>query len=63
VEKVDIRPFVEELIKNNPKEVEKYRKGQKGVVGFFVGQVMRKYRGKVDPREVRKVIEDMLESV
>ncbi len=61
VERVDIRPFVEDLIRNNPKEVEKYRKGQKGVIGFFVGQVMRRYRGKVDPREVRKVVEEMLE--
>ncbi len=60
-EEVDVRPFVEELIRNNPKEVEKYRKGQKGVIGFFVGQVMRRYRGKVDPREVRKVVEEMLE--
>ncbi len=62
VEKVDIRPFVEELIRNNPKEVEKYRKGQRGVIGFFVGQVMRKYRGKVDPREVRRVVEELLDN-
>ncbi len=63
VERVDIRPLVEEIVKRSPKEVEKYKKGQKGVVGFFVGQVMRRYRGKVDPREVKRVVEEVLEGL
>ncbi|NPA80858.1 MAG: Asp-tRNA(Asn)/Glu-tRNA(Gln) amidotransferase subunit GatB [Thermotogae bacterium] len=61
VEEIDVEPFLRELIANNPKEVEKFAKGQRGVVGFFVGQVMRRYRGKVDPRKVRETAERLLE--
>ncbi|NPB04556.1 MAG: Asp-tRNA(Asn)/Glu-tRNA(Gln) amidotransferase subunit GatB [Thermotogae bacterium] len=61
MEEIDVEPFLRELIVSKPQEVKKFAKGQRGVVGFFVGQVMRKYRGKVDPRKVRELTERLLE--
>ncbi len=58
---IDLEGIVEDLIKNNPAQVEKYKKGQKGVVGFFVGQIMKEYRGKVDPKRVNEVVVKKLE--
>jgi aspartyl-tRNA(Asn)/glutamyl-tRNA(Gln) amidotransferase subunit B len=58
---IDLESLVDELIKNNPQQVEKYKKGQKGVVGFFVGQIMKDLRGKVDPKRVSDVVVKKLE--
>ncbi|MEO0164400.1 MAG: hypothetical protein ABIL51_08050, partial [candidate division WOR-3 bacterium] len=60
---IDLEGIVENLIKNNPAQVEKYKKGQKGVIGFFVGQIMKEYRGKVDPKRVNEVVVKKLEEV
>jgi len=59
---VDLESLVEELIRKFPEQVNKYKKGQKGVVGFFVGQIMKDLRGKVDPKEVNKVVVEKLEN-
>jgi aspartyl-tRNA(Asn)/glutamyl-tRNA(Gln) amidotransferase subunit B len=58
---IDLESLVDELVKNNPQQVEKYKKGQKGVVGFFVGQIMKDLRGKVDPKVVSDVVVKKLE--
>jgi len=58
---IDLESLVDEIIKNNPQQVEKYKKGQKGVVGFFVGQIMKDLRGKVDPKVVSDVVVKKLE--
>ncbi len=37
-----LRSICEEVLRENPAEVEKYKAGKKGVLGFFVGQVIEK---------------------
>ncbi len=59
---IDLESLVEELIRKFPEQVRKYKKGQKGVVGFFVGQIMKDFRGKVDPKEVNRVVVEKLEN-
>ena len=56
-----LRKLCEEVIKENPKEVEKYRSGKKGVLGFFVGQVMKKTGGKANPKLVNQILTELLE--
>ena len=56
-----IKEIVKEVLKENPDAVEKYRKGIKKVIGFLVGQVMRKTRGKANPKLVNKVLTELLE--
>jgi aspartyl-tRNA(Asn)/glutamyl-tRNA(Gln) amidotransferase subunit B len=57
-----LRKIVEEVLNENPDAVEKYRKGVKKVMGFLVGQVMRKTRGKANPKLVNKLLTQLLES-
>ncbi|GAB4259978.1 MAG: Asp-tRNA(Asn)/Glu-tRNA(Gln) amidotransferase subunit GatB [Deferrisomatales bacterium] len=47
---------VDEVLAENPKEVEQYRGGKTKLLGFFVGQVMRKTRGKANPQAVNEAI-------
>jgi aspartyl-tRNA(Asn)/glutamyl-tRNA(Gln) amidotransferase subunit B len=42
--------WVEEVLAANPSEVERFRGGEAKLMGFFVGQVMKKSGGKADPK-------------
>jgi len=56
-----LRKLCEEVLQENPSEVEKYRAGKKGLIGFFVGQVMKKTQGKANPKVVNKLLTELLE--
>ena len=58
----DVAGYVDEVIKNNPKEVEQYLKGKEKLIGFFVGQVMKSTGGKADPNAVNKAVREKLEA-
>ena len=51
-----IEAAVDEALAANPDIVEKYKAGNKKVVGAIVGQVMKATRGKADPAQVNKLI-------
>ncbi|MFN3870137.1 MAG: Asp-tRNA(Asn)/Glu-tRNA(Gln) amidotransferase subunit GatB [Aquificaceae bacterium] len=55
-----IRSLVEEVLKENPKEVERYRSGEEKVFGFLVGQVMKKAKGKANPQLVNRILREVL---
>ena len=55
-----IRGMIEEVLKENAKEVERYRSGEEKVFGFLVGQVMKKAKGKANPQLVNKLLREML---
>ncbi len=55
-----LKQVVSEVIRSNPQQVDKFRKGKKAVIGFFMGQVMRQTKGKSDPDQVRKELESAL---
>src|SRR5690625_3209570 len=51
-----IEPIVDKVIESHPDEVARYRDGKKGLIGFFIGQVMQRSQGKANPRsEERRV--------
>jgi aspartyl-tRNA(Asn)/glutamyl-tRNA(Gln) amidotransferase subunit B len=56
-----IEEIARRVLENNPKEVESYRDGKTGVLGFFVGQVMRETRGKANPKIVNEILRKLLE--
>ena len=59
--KGDITGFIEEVIKSNPSEVERYKNGEKQLIGFFMGQLMRKFsKGKADPKVANSLLRDKL---
>jgi aspartyl-tRNA(Asn)/glutamyl-tRNA(Gln) amidotransferase subunit B len=51
---------VEEVIGENPGPVEQFRGGKEGVIGFLVGQVMKKTKGAANPQEVQRLLRDRL---
>jgi len=57
-----IRAVAEEVLRENPNEVASYRGGKVTLMGWFVGQVMRKMRGKADANLARSILEEMLRS-
>lgn len=52
--------WVMEAIKQNPDIVSKYKKGKTSVIGVLIGAVMRFSKGKADPKEVKKILEERL---
>ena len=50
------------LVAAHPADRDAYRAGKKKVIGFFVGQLMRELRGKVDAREARAALERVLDT-
>lgn len=51
-----IEGLVDEVLAENPAEVERYKGGDKKLTGFFVGQVMKKSRGKANPALVNQLL-------
>jgi len=51
---------VDEVIKECPAEVEKYLSGKTKVIGYLVGQVMKKTRGRANPQFVTELLEKKL---
>jgi glutaminyl-tRNA synthetase len=52
---------VREVVENHPEEVERYRSGKKGLIGFFMGQVMQQTNGKAHPELTRDLLTEELE--
>jgi len=55
-----IKAACAEVIAESPAEVASYKAGKVALIGWFVGQVMKKMRGKADPQIARKVMKEML---
>ncbi|MEX1258315.1 MAG: glutamine--tRNA ligase/YqeY domain fusion protein [Gemmatimonadota bacterium] len=56
-----IRPVAAEVVAANPAKVREYREGKSGLIGFFMGQVMRRTGGKADPELARALLKELLE--
>jgi aspartyl-tRNA(Asn)/glutamyl-tRNA(Gln) amidotransferase subunit B len=58
----ELEPIVERILAANPGQVEAYRGGKQGLLGFFVGQVMKETQGKADPRVVNELLRARLDA-
>ena len=56
----ELGPVIDRILEENPSEVEAFRAGKEGLLGFFVGQVMRETQGKADPRVVNELVRSKL---
>ncbi len=57
---VAIEAVVDRVLEANPGQVEAYRGGKTGLMGFFVGQVMREMGGQANPQVVNEVLKSKL---
>jgi len=52
----ELEPLVDRVLAGNPDQVAAYRGGKQGLLGYFVGQVMRETQGKADPKVVNALL-------
>ena len=55
-----IEAMVDEVLANNPDQVQQYRDGKEQLLGFFVGQIMKASKGKANPAQVNELLKKKL---
>ncbi|SFK26780.1 Asp-tRNA(Asn)/Glu-tRNA(Gln) amidotransferase subunit GatB [Methylophaga sulfidovorans] len=55
-----IEAMVDEVLANNPDQVQQYRDGKEQLIGFFVGQIMKASKGKANPAQVNELLKKKL---
>jgi len=55
-----LRAVVKTVVEDHPEETERYRDGKKGLVGFFMGQVMQRTQGSANPEKARELLQEEL---
>ncbi|MBA2331866.1 MAG: Asp-tRNA(Asn)/Glu-tRNA(Gln) amidotransferase subunit GatB [Actinobacteria bacterium] len=56
----ELEPVIARVIDANPAQVAAYRGGKEGLLGFFVGQVLKETGGKANPRVVSELVRQRL---
>ena len=56
----ELGPVIDAILAANPGQVATFRGGKEGVLGFFVGAVMRETQGKADPKVVNRLLLEKL---
>jgi len=56
----ELETLVMQIIEENPAEVNAYREGKTKLFSFFMGQIMKKTRGKADPKIVGPLLKNNL---
>jgi len=57
---VALEKIVDEVIATSPKQVEQYKSGKTGVLGYLVGQVMKASKGQANPAAVNELLKAKL---
>jgi len=57
----ELEKTVKEILSGNPDLVEQYKEGKTKVLGFFVGQVLKKAKGGLDPEDITECIKNLLD--
>ncbi len=52
--------WIETVINHHPDKVDAYKKGKKGLIGLFVGEVKKLSKGKADPQKTTQLLETIL---
>jgi aspartyl-tRNA(Asn)/glutamyl-tRNA(Gln) amidotransferase subunit B len=56
-----INDFVKQAIAKYPDKVLEYKSGKKGLIGLFMGEVMKLSKGKADPKKANQLVQKLLE--
>ncbi|HEY9195783.1 MAG TPA: Asp-tRNA(Asn)/Glu-tRNA(Gln) amidotransferase subunit GatB, partial [Mucilaginibacter sp.] len=58
----DVSQFIKAAIAKFPDKVKEYQKGKKGVLGLFMGEIMKSSKGKIDPQKTNQLLIKELEA-
>ena len=53
--------FIQQAIAKYPEKVEEYKNGKKGLIGLFMGEVMKLSKGKADPKLCNQMLREILD--
>lgn len=53
-------PLAKEVLLENPDKVKEYKSGKKGLLGLFMGELMKKSGGKADPKVASRIFSELL---
>ena len=56
VDSEKLTQVIDGVIAQYANQVEQYKGGKVGLIGFFIGQVMKEMKGQADPQEVHKIL-------
>lgn len=56
-----LESLVVKILNAYPEKVKAYRNGKKGLIGFFMGEVMKETKGKADPKKTNQLFQAHLE--
>tara|TARA_B110000240_G_scaffold196048_1_gene247052 strand:- start:10825 stop:12273 length:1449 start_codon:yes stop_codon:yes gene_type:complete len=56
-----LKELIKDVLAKFPQKVEEYRNGKKGLIGMFMGEVMKLSKGKADPKITNILLRDQLE--
>jgi aspartyl-tRNA(Asn)/glutamyl-tRNA(Gln) amidotransferase subunit B len=57
---VDLETMIDGILLENPAEVERYKQGKVGLLGWFMAALMKKTGGKADPERAHRIFQDKL---
>ena len=56
----EIGKVIDNVLADHPSEIDEYRAGKEKLLGFFIGQVMKRTRGKANPKMVNEILKERL---
>jgi len=56
-------PIINDILKEFPLKVEEYKKGKKGIMSMFMGELMKRSKGKADPKVASELIGKQLSEI
>jgi aspartyl-tRNA(Asn)/glutamyl-tRNA(Gln) amidotransferase subunit B len=57
-----LEPIINEVLEKHAEKVKEYKKGKKGLLSLFVGEVMKRSKGKADPKATNQILLEKLKS-
>lgn len=58
----DLSALIDEVLENYPDKIREYHNGKKGVLGLFMGDIMKRSKGKINPQTASKLVVEKLEN-
>jgi aspartyl-tRNA(Asn)/glutamyl-tRNA(Gln) amidotransferase subunit B len=58
----EINAWIDQALAGMPDKVKEYKKGKKGLIGLFVGEVKKLSKGKADPKLTNQLLLEKLEN-
>jgi aspartyl-tRNA(Asn)/glutamyl-tRNA(Gln) amidotransferase subunit B len=57
----EILKNIRDIIASHPEELARYKKGNQNLIGFFMGELMKRMKGKIDPKKARELVKSELD--